>query len=307
MNSMALADGVLQHGKELSSMKVKPMQSWRVKFANGLFGAVVITLAVLTGVETAEAEEPEATLATVRPDVSEVLQALAYRAMGMEVDVIGSVGFSEEIGSLADPTGLAYDYLYLQKIALTRFDEPGADQAEIVGLMHFADAMGRSAYLGIGAHYTARNGVIFVQTAATEPVYLPHGDTEVLISRSRDLSGFDQIKGKDLEAVYLEMLQNGVDLDDVPLSRTEPERLTLLIVDKVRQRESTVLDILYRQGARPDVKALSRHNQDGWAYILLEADFPPNEGSEFELFRLSGIADGPEPISLGHLFLGGGG
>jgi hypothetical protein len=286
-----------------SSTKIGSVLSIGTSYAVGFLCATVFAFVTLVGAQSTKAEEREASLATVRTDVSEVLQALAYRALGMELDAIGQVGFHEQIGSLADPTGLSYDAFYLQKIALTRFEEKGADEFELRGMMKYSDAMGRNTYLGIGADYVARNGAVFVQNAATEPVYPPHGDLEVMISRSGDLSSFEELKGLELEEAYLQMLQNGIDLDDAPLSRSGPERLTLLILDNVRQREGTGLDILYRGGARPDVKSLSRHNQDGWAYILLEADFPPNEGSEFELFRLSGMADGPEPISLGSISL----
>lgn len=306
MSSMASTECAPMGDESSSSTKIGSVLSIGTSYAVGFLCATVLALSTLLGAQSANAEETEVPLAAVRPAVSEVLQALAYRALGMELDVIGSVGFHEQIGSLADPTGLSYDAFYLQKIALTRFEEKGAGKFELRGLMKYSDAMGRNTYLGIGADYVARNGAVFVQNAATEPVYPPHGDLEVMISRSADLSSFDELKGMELESAYLQMLQNGIDLDDAPLSRSGPERLTLLILDKVRQREGTGLDILYRGGARPDVKALSRHNQDGWAYILLEADFPPNEGTEFELFRLSGNFDGPEPISLGQLSLGAG-
>lgn len=289
-----------------SSSKIKSVLGRCASRTIGLLCATMFAVATLVSPQAAKAEETETSLATVRTDVSEVLQALAYRALGMELDAIGKVGFHEQVGSLADPTGLSYDLFYLQKIALMRFEEKESDQFELRGLMKYADAMGRHTYLGIGADYVARNGAIFVQNAATEPVYPPHGDLEVMISRSGDLNSFDLLKGMDLEAVYLEVLQNGIDLEEAPLSRTEPERLTLLVLDKVRQRNGTSLDILHRSGARPDVKALSRHNQDGWAYILLEAEFSPNEVSEFELFRLSGTAEGREPTSLGRVSLDAG-
>lgn len=286
-----------------SPMGARLILSKSASRATVLLCVTVFAIVTLVGAQSANAEEPEASLATVRADVSEVLQALAYRALGMELDAIGSVGFHEQVGSLADPTGLSYDAFYLQKIALSRFEEMDSDRFELRGLMKYSDVMGRNTYLGIGADYIARNGVVFVQSAATEPVYPPHGDLEVMISRSGDLDSFEKLKGMDLEAAYLQMLQNGIELDDAPASRSSPERLTLLILDRVRQPEGTGLDILHRGGARPDVKALSRHNQDGWAYILLEADFRPNEGSEFELFRFSGDVDDPEPVSLGEVSL----
>lgn len=306
MSNMVSTERASARGDDSSSTNIGSMLCSSALRATGLLCATVFAFATLVGAQSANAEETEASLATVRTDVSEVLQALAYRALGMELDAIGQVGFHEQVGSLADPTELSYDVFYLQKIALTRFEEKESDQFELRGLMKYSDAMGRNTYLGIGADYVARNGAIFVQNAVTEPVYPPHGDLDVMIARSSDLNSFDELKGMELEAAYLQMLQNGIDLDDAPLSRSGPERLTLLILDRVRQREGTGLDILHRGGARPDVKALSRHNQDGWAYIIMEAYFPENEAIDFELFRVSATVDGDEPKSVGRVSLDAG-
>lgn len=261
--------------------------------------------AALTGA-TAAADTTEHALQNIRPDLREVLYAITYRIQGVTFEVSPTLLFNEDIGEIADPTGLSYKFLNLQDIALMKFEERRDNSFAATAVLKFEDAMGKRAFLSVAAQYTARNGVIYVEEAVVEPFYSPLSDAVVLLARSKDLPNFSLRQDMSLEEVYLQMLQSGIDLDEAFLSRSEPERLTLLILDQVRQREGTSLDILHRGGARPDVKALSRHNQGGWAYILLEADFPPNEATEFELFRLSGNSDGPEPVSLGQQSLGAG-
>lgn len=259
----------------------------------------------LTGA-TAAADTPGHALQSIRPDLKEIIYAITYRIQGVTFEVSPTLLFNQDIGEIADPTGLSYKFLNLQDIALMKFEERHHDSFAATMVLKFEDAMGKRAFLSVAAQYTAKNGVIYVEEAVVEPFYSPLGDAVILLARSKDLPDFSLLQDMSLEAVYLQMLQNGVDLDEASSSRSEPERLTLLILDQVRQREGTSLDILHRGGARPDVKALSRHNQGGWAYILVEADFPPNERTEFELFRLNGDSAGPEPVSLGQLSLGAG-
>jgi hypothetical protein len=270
--------------------------------------AIVATSAwgiTLTGA-TAAADTTRHTLQSIRPDLKEVIYAITYRIQGVTFEVSPTLLFNEDIGEIADPTGLSYKFLNLQDIALMKFEERRHDSFAATVVLKFEDPMGRRAFLSVAAQYTAKNGVIYVEEVVVEPFYSPLGDAVVLRARSKDLPNFSLLQDMSLEEAYLQMLQNGINLDDAFLSRSEPERLTLLVLDQVRQREGTSLDVLHRGGVRPDVKALSRHNQGGWAYILLEGDFPPNEATEFELFRLSGDSDGPEPVSLGHLSLGAG-
>jgi|GEM_PF-4677011 len=295
---------IVMNKETLMSFSVKRIMR-SVAIVSFVFGGAVSAGAII-GPNAAFAAEPsEQVLQDIRPDLQEVLHALTYRIQGLDFDVSETIMFDEAIGEIADPTGLSYKFLNLQSVALMRFEERGDDRFEAIAVLRFEDAMGRRAFLSVAAQYMARNGRIYIQEAVVEPFYSPQGDAIVLMALSEDLPDFEALQEMPLEEAYLAMMENALLASDLAARNSlSPQRLTVFIFDRVRSHADTAVDVVSQSATKPTTHSVVKINQDGWAYMLLEADFEISDTRLYEIFRVESESHGGNATMLGQFVVG---
>ncbi len=271
-----------------------------------IIGGTAIGLVQSAASPALAADETDAALQDIRPDLKEVLYSLTYRIQGVDFEVSPNLLFDTEIGEIADPTGLSYKFLNLQDVALMKFEDRGADSFELLAVLKFADAMNRQAFLSVAAQYTARDGVIYVEEAVVEPFYSPRGNADVVLAPSDALPDFAVLQDMTLEELYLTMKENAVAAADTLSSNgSQPETLTVLVFDRVRTHPDTALAIVARDDPKPALAQQARINQEGWPYTLIEADFVASDSLTYEVFRVDSESRGGGTAYLGEFIVGG--
>jgi hypothetical protein len=281
-----------------------PVSVKRIARSIAIVGLVVGS-AVFTSLPVAAEEQAEIVLQDIRPDLQEVLHALTYRIQGLDFDVSETLMFDESVGPIADQTGLSYKFLNLQSTSLMKFEERADDSFSLIAMLRFEDAMGKRAFLSVAAQYTARNGAIYVEEAVVEPFLAAPGDAIVLMALSENVPDMDTLQGMSLEEVYLAILENVLSESDIEAVRTSPDqRLTLLVMDQVRTYSDTAIDVVPQSDVKPEIHAVAKINQDGWAYLLLDADFEISPAHSYNIFRIEAEQRGGEAKPLGQFTVG---
>jgi len=292
---------------------MKQISSWKHSIRRHVISACLMSVVVVPALvfggarfgPALGAEETPVVLQDIRPDIRDLLYALAYRIQGLEFETAGSVAFDSGIGPVLDPTGLSYKYLNLQSVALLSLEDKGNDSYALVAVLKFADVMSKRAYLTVGAHYTARNGAVFVEHVIVEPFYSGENDVQILMAPSSALPDFAEFQALPLEEVYMAMLEHGsspenlFDDDD-----QETQRVTVLVLDRIRAQDKVLLDLSINDGATPVLHSLAQLNRNGWAYLIVDADFSTSDSTVYGILQVENGEPTADPKYLGQFGVG---